>query len=297
MWPTRICYGKVIWMLLKVNALIKNLVSDFVDDEIMTRSGALAFYTSLAIAPLVVLTVVTLSMIGVDLQDEFVREINSAVGAEAGDLLRSIITAANSRPDLKSVSGVIGIVGLLASASFIFVELQDTLNLIFKVPKKNTNKTPWMNLVKDFFINRLMSIGMMIIFIFIFIGSIVVSTVIVFFYSGESGFFYKSTNFLISLIIFTLLFALMFKWMPDRRITFHSALQGGAFTAFLFLVGKALIGLYIAKSAVGSAYGAAGSLLVTLVWVYYNALVVFLGAEVSFLVLEKNRPRRLNDKN
>jgi membrane protein len=281
-------------MLLKVNALIKNLVNDFVDDEIMTRSGALAFYTSLAIAPIVVLTVVTLSMIGVDLQDEFVREINSAVGTEAGDLLRSIITAANSRPDLKSVSGVIGIVGLLASASFIFVELQDTLNLIFKVPKKNTNKTPWMNLVKDFFINRLMSIGMMIIFIFIFIGSIVVSTVIVFFYSGESGFFYKSTNFLISLIIFTLLFALMFKWMPDRCITFYSALQGGAFTAFLFLVGKALIGLYIAKSAVGSAYGAAGSLLVTLVWVYYNALVVFLGAEVSFLVLEKDRPRRLN---
>ncbi|MEK6555074.1 MAG: YhjD/YihY/BrkB family envelope integrity protein, partial [Bdellovibrionota bacterium] len=154
-------------MLLKINNLISSLFNDFFDDEIMTRAGALAFYTSLGIAPLVVLTIVLLSLIGVDLQEEFVREITLAVGTEAGQLLRTIIVAANERPDLTSVSGLISGIGLLASASFIFVELQDTLNLIFNVPKKNLNKMTWSQVVKDFLINRLVSVGMMLVFIFV----------------------------------------------------------------------------------------------------------------------------------
>ncbi|MEK6555731.1 MAG: YihY/virulence factor BrkB family protein, partial [Bdellovibrionota bacterium] len=123
------------------------------------------------------------------------------------------------------------------------------------------------------------------------ICSIVISAVIIFLYPDEAGFFFQASNFLISLAIFTFLFAFLYKWMPDRKIHWHSALRGGALTAFLFLIGKMLIGLYLAKSALGSAYGAAGSLLVTLVWVYYSSLVVFMGAEVSFLTLERGKTK------
>lgn len=281
-------------MLQKINSLFSKLINDFFDDEIMTRSGALAFYTSLAIAPLVVLTVVLLSFIGVDLQDEIVREIHGLVGSDAALLLRNIINDANERPDLKSVSGIIGVLGLIFSSSFIFVQLQDTLNLIFNVPKKDTNSMKLSEIAKSFAINRLISIAMMIVFVFVFIFSVVISTVIVFLNSGESDFFISSANFLVTLLIFTLIFTLMFKWMPDRKIKYSNALQGGALTAFLFLVGKLLIGLYLSKSAIGSAYGAAGSLLVMLVWVYYSSLVFFLGAEVSYLTLSLGHRRSSN---
>lgn len=275
-------------MLKRLSDLFEKLFDDFFADEIMTRSAALAFYASLAMAPIVVLTIIVLSVMGVNLQDEFVREVRILVGGEAAQLLQTIIAAANDRPDLKSISGWIGGAGLLISASFIFVQLQDTLNMIFNVRRPDTKSMRWRQVVKLFFLNRLISIGMMLIFIFFFIVSVVISTVISFLYSNESGFFVQAINFLLSLAVFTALFALIYKWVPDRKISFESAMTGGAITAFLFLMGKAFIGLYLAQSAVGSAYGAAGSLLVTLVWIYYSSLVVFFGAEISFLTL-KNR--------
>lgn len=267
------------------------LVNGFFDDEITTRSAALAFYTALGIAPLVVLVVVVLAIVGIDLQDAFIREINQSIGDEAGALLKTIISAANERPDLKSLSGILAICGLLISSSFIFVQLQDTLNLIFDVPKKDNSKATYFQMGKDFLLVRLLSLGMLMTFIFILIVSLMISTIISYISSETATIWLRILNFMISMGIFTLLFGLIFKWMPDRRITTKSAFKGGALTAVLFMIGKSLIGMYIANSAVGSAYGAAGSLMVTLVWVYYSALVIFIGAEASFISLVEYNPK------
>lgn len=269
----------------KIKKISLNVFNDFFDDEITTRSAALAFYTSLALAPLVILTIVILGALGIDLQKEFVTEVAQTIGDDSAKLLQTIISAANERPDLKSVSGIFAGIGLLASASFIFVQLQETLNLIFDVEKKDQTAASRTQIVKDFITIRLFSIGMLMAFIFVLIASLAVSTLISLWSSGEATAIYLIIHNFASFFIFAILFGGIYKWMPDRKISFRHALYGGGITAFLFMIGKILIGLYISGSAAGSAYGAAGSLLVTLLWVYYSGLVMLIGAEVAYAAI------------
>lgn len=265
--------------------IVTNVLDDFFNDEIMTRSAALAFYTSLGFAPLMVLIIVILGLLGINLQSELIHEVHLMMGPEAGKLLRSIITTANSRPDLSTTRGMLSTLGLLISATFIFVQLQDTLNLIFNLKPQNEDR-PWgMAMIKDYLSTWLLSLIMMFTFILLLITSLLISTTLEIMDAGKSYWYLKFMNYVISLGLFTALFTFILKWLPDHNIYWRSACSGGFITAFLFLIGKAFIGLYLANSAVGSAYGAAGSLLVTLVWVYYSFLVVFFGAEISYISL------------
>ncbi|MES2663842.1 MAG: YihY/virulence factor BrkB family protein [Pseudomonadota bacterium] len=263
-------------------------------DDIFTRSAALAYYTALAMAPLIILLIWFLSTLQLDLQKDLIQQVSSVVGDEAAKLMATIISGTNERPDLSSMSGWIGLSGLLISASIIFVQLQTSLNLIFKSHQEEKPEVSKFAAIKDIIFKRIFSVGMLLTFIFIAIVSLAVSTSLEYFLKASDATWVQALNWIINFGIFILLFSVIFKWMPDRSLDYKSSIIGGLLTTTLFIIGKYLISIYLSKTAVGSAYGAAGSLIALLVWVYYSSLILFIGAEVSYVLFANDQPNQSN---
>ena len=269
----------------------KETGSDFVADDAMTLAASLAFYTALSFAPLLVLmlTVVTL-FLGEATQQKLVDEVKNLMGPQAGASVEQIVNpekvagekggggaaeqAKEKQKHLASVAGIIGLVTLIFSASGVFAQLQAAMNRIWDVePKPGGAVMSWLR-------SRGLSIGMVFAILFLLLVSLVVSSVLAGMFK-DGGTLWKILNFIISLGVFVGLFALIFKFLPDVKIPWTDVWIGAAATAILFGVGKSLIGLYLGTAGVGSSYGAAGSLIVLLVWVYYSSIILFLGAEMT----------------
>ena len=270
---------------------VKETGSDFVADDAMTLAASLAFYTALSFAPLLVLmlTVVTL-FLGEATQQKLVDEVKNLMGPQAGASVEQIVNpekvagekggggaaeqAKEKQKHLASVAGIIGLVTLIFSASGVFAQLQAAMNRIWDVePKPGGAVMSWLR-------SRGLSIGMVFAILFLLLVSLVVSSVLAGMFK-DGGTLWKILNFIISLGVFIGLFALIFKFLPDVKIPWTDVWIGAAATAILFGVGKSLIGLYLGTAGVGSSYGAAGSLIVLLVWVYYSSIILFLGAEMT----------------
>jgi membrane protein len=272
---------------------LKQAFTDFSEDEILTRASSLAYYSALAMAPLMVLLVWILSIISPELQTALVENVQSLVGQEGGRVIAAVISGAEKRPDLSSFSGWIGFAGLLFSASVIFGQLQSTLNLVFDAEVKQTEKQTLFQSVKVLLFSRLFSIGMLMTFVFIATVSLLLSSVMAYLFRGVESGLLQAVIMAGNFVIFSILFALIFKAMPDRKIDYKAAFIGGAITSILFAVGKMGISYYLARASVGSAYGAAGSFAVLLVWLYYSAVIFYLGAEIAFaLLIEKSSEER-----
>ncbi len=265
--------------------MLKKVFADFLSDEIFTRSSSLAYYSALAMAPIIVLFVWTLSVIGVDLQADLVGNVESFVGNEGARLVATIIQGAEKRPDLSSLSGWLGFAGLLFSASVIFAELQGTMNLIFDTETKKVKSKSLFQSAKGLLFDRLFSIGMLLTFVFLAITSLILSSFVAYFFRGFESSWLQTMITAVNFIVFSFLFALIFKYMPDRSINKKAAYVGGAITSALFSVGKTAVSYYLARASVGSAYGAAGSFAVLLVWLYYSSVIFYFGAEIAFALL------------
>ena len=243
--------------------------------DLMTLSAALAFYTALSLAPLLLILLSVVGLMGASSQTELISQIQSSIGPQAAEAIRVIVENADNRPQLGSWAGIVGVLTLLFSASGVFAQLQSSLNVIWQAEGAASDAG-----VGEWLRKRLLSMGMVLAFGFIAAVSLALSAVLSFVFQSD-GQLWQIVNYGVSLAVFAFLFALIFEYLPDRRLPFREALIGGALTSVLFSIGKSLIGLYLGRSAVGSAYGAAGSLLVLLVWVYYSALIVFIGAELT----------------
>ena len=280
----------------------KEAGSDFVEDDSMTQAAAVAFYTALSFAPLLVLllTVVTL-FLGEGTQAKLVTQIQDLMGPEAGKAVNAIVNpeqtaAAKAEEDgsgdpqgvaaavkkqqsgIASVAGLISLATLIFSASGVFAQLQAAMNTIWDVeakPSRSVAGGAW-----DWVRKRLLSVGMIFAVLFILLVSLVVSSVLAGVFAGD-GLFWRVLNFVVSAGVFVALFAAIFKFLPDVKIPWSAVWVGAGATAVLFAVGKWAIGLYLGRAAVGSSYGAAGSLVVLLVWVYYSSIILFLGAEMT----------------
>lgn len=268
--------------LKPIGALLKGTGEDWLEDKAARLAAALAYYTVLSLAPLLIVAV---SVAGLIFGEEAARgqiaaQIQGLVGPEAGEAIQSILASAK-----KPSSGIIGtIVGagvLLFGASGVFGELQDSLNTIWEVQPK-PGRGVW-GLIRD----RLFSFTMVLGVAFLLLVSLVISAGLAAagdllssrLPGGET--LWHVLNFVIGVAVITGLFALIYKVVPDVKIRFGDVLVGALVTALLFTVGRLLIGLYIGKSSVGSPFGAAGSLVVIVVWVYYSANILFLGAEFT----------------
>ncbi len=267
---------------------IKNFAASFIErfnrDQTTTLAASLAFYTALSLAPLLILFITFSAGLSPSVQKNFVIQTESLVGIDAAKAIEMIINSAKDRPDLVSTSGIFGLLTLLLSASLIFGELRSALNQIFEIKFETPASETLFHSVWGFVKAKFLHVGFALSFIFIMIVSLIASSIISVAVQSDHASIVRLINILASLVSYIGLFTLLFHYLPNTRVSWKVALHGGLITAFLFVVGKELIGLYLGNSAVGSSYGAAGSVIVLLIWVYYSAMITFVGAHVSSLL-------------
>lgn len=261
--------------------LLKETFAAWSAHKAPTMGAALAYYTAFSLAPLVVLVV---GVVGLIVEQDaaraaFVGQITELVGREGGATIEAIL-AHSAKQEGGLWATVVGFVVLLIGASGVFAELQDSLNTIWEAPPQ---RRPWVALIRG----RLLSFAMVFALGFVVLVSLLLSTAIAALgtymksWAPGLGVIWESANSLVSLVVVTLLFAALFRFLPDVRVAWRDVWRGATITAALFIFGKFLLGLYIGRSAFASAYGAAGSLVIVLVWVFYSAQIFFFGAEFT----------------
>ena len=270
--------------LLNVFRLIKESAIAWLDDGCPRLGAALAFYTIFSLAPVLIIAISVASFaFGREaVQGHVVTQIQHLVGREAAFTIQAMIENAH-----RSQSGVtatlVGIGTLLVGATAVFGELQDAFNLIWR--SKPRPRSFWLSML----ISRLLSFSLVIALGFLMLASLIVSAGITAFtrylelLAGATGPVLSLINFGTSFAILAVLFALLFKVLPSAVVEWRDVWLGSVITAILFSVGKFVIGLYLGNSAIASSYGAAGSLVVLLVWIYYSAQILLFGAEFTRL--------------
>ncbi len=265
--------------------LNRKSVTAWVDDYAPSMGAALAYYTLFSIAPLLIIAIAVAGLaFGQEAaRGEIVAQIENLIGREGAIAVQGLLKSANE-PAQTIFATVISIVTLVIGATTVFAELQSDLDRIWRVPAPAKESGIW-TLLRA----RLLSFGLVLGLGFLLLVSLVVSAAIAAFGTWTNGFFegweafLYALNFSISLAITALLFAIIYKFMPRASIPWRDVWVGAAVTAFLFEIGKFLIGLYLGKTGVASAFGAAGSLVVLLVWVYFSAQIFLLGAEFTWV--------------
>lgn len=269
-------------------ALFKQTGVEWVEQSVPRLGAALSFYTIFALAPLFV---IVLAIAGLWFGEEAARrelfgQVSGLVGSEGGEAIQALVSAAH-----KTAAGtwatILALVTLFIGATGVFVQLQDALNEVWGV-----QRLPGSGL-RNFIKSRLLSFSLIVGLGFLLLVSLVISTALAALGKFMSGMLpgqetiWQVINFLISFCVITLLFALIFKVLPDVKIAWRDVWVGAVLTALLFNLGQFLIGLYLGKSSVASAYGAAGSLVLVLLWVYYSAQILFFGAKFTQLYANK----------
>ena len=256
--------------------LFKEAYNEWSEDKASRLAAALAYYTAISFAPLLVLAVTVLGWMNFEGRQVVENQVGMLMGSTGQDAARTMIDAA------KQTSGfwptVISIVILLFGASGVFAELQDSLNTIWEV-QPDPRAGIWDTIKKRFF-----SMTMVFGVIFLLLVSMVVSTVLggmVTRMAGEGKVVGFILDIVLSLLVYTAVFAVLFKHLPDVNIRYRDVWVGAALTAVLFAIGKYVLTLYLTKGSTASAYGAAGSLAALLIWVYYASQILFYGAEFT----------------
>ena len=264
----------------------------WIDDRAPRLGASLAFYTLLSLAPLLIVVVAVAAVLYGQkaAQGQLVWEIQGLVGADGAKTIQGLIQSAY-KPESGIVATILGILTLIFGASTVVVELRDALNTIWRVPSPAASSG--FQSILRFMKERFYSFGLILGVGFLLMVSLILNAGIaaVGSYFGSmlptSEALLHITVFLISFLVVTFLFAAIYKFLPDVDLKWSDVIVGASFTSLLFTIGKQLIGIYLGKASFGSTYGAAGSLVVVLMWVYYSAQLFFLGAEFTKVYTEK----------
>ncbi|MCI0455394.1 MAG: YihY/virulence factor BrkB family protein [Gemmataceae bacterium] len=261
--------------------LLQDTGRGWMEDKVPRLAAALAYYTILSAAPLLVIVLAIVGLVfdqNQEVRQLLVVQLSSLVGEQGGEAIQTMIAHA-SRPDSSIPAMIIGIALLLVGASGVFAELQDSLNTIWEVTPKPGRGI--LGILRDRFLSLVMVFGTGFLLLVTLVISTALAALTRFVGLAEIGVVGQVVNFCVSFVVVTLLFGMIYKFLPDVAMAWRDVWIGALATAFLFTVGKLLIGLYLGRASVGSAYGAAGSLVVFVVWVYYSSQILFLGAEFT----------------
>lgn len=261
--------------------LPKQAVLSFVEDEALSRGAAIAFYTVTSIAPilLIVVAIAGLAFGKEAAQQAITAQLSGLMGLQTAQLLETAVANASDQSS-GIIATLIGVVTLIATASGTFGEIQSALNAIWKAKAQGTTVS---RLIRA----RAASLGLVATLGFLLVVSLAASAALTAFGNRLDAVlpFGKIVmmilNFGLSFVLISVLFAAVYKVLPDRHLEWRDVIVGAALTSLLFVIGKSLIGWYIGSSAIASTYGAAGSLIVLLLWVYYSAQIFLLGAEFT----------------
>jgi membrane protein len=261
-------------------------VNRFIDDDCTSLAAALAYYTTFSIAPLLLIVI---SIVGVifgmkAVQADIQAQVQGLVGPDAAKQIAAMVESAGKHSSAGPLNAALGILALLFGATGAFVQLQSSLNTVWRV-----KPDPHHGGIRNFIGQRILSFGMILAIAFLLLVSLVITAAmsafgdLVAFYLPKwiSEMFLIVAGFVVSFAIITALFAAMYKFLPDAVIRWRDVWFGAAITAFLFTIGKFLIGAYLGSSGVASAYGTAGSMVLTVLWIYYSAIVFLIGAEFT----------------
>lgn len=274
----------------------------FIEDKVTKLSAALAYYTIFSLTPLIIILLSSATLFFGDrmkTRDKFFVQVTEMVGKDAAVQIQGFVENAN-RTGQSTIGLIIGITTLIIGATAIFIEIQDSINLIWKV--KAIPKKGWLKMLT----NRLLSFSLVVTMGFLLLVSLMINSIVVGLGSKLASLLSQSRidevipvandtmalliyilNNVITLAAVTSVFAVIFKVLPDVNLKWRSAIIGALFTAVLFSLGKYLIGIYIEKGNPGSAFGAASSIIVILLWIYYTSIILYFGAEFTQAYAEK----------
>jgi len=282
--------------------LVKETIRESQKDQAARLAAALAYYATFSLAPLLVLVLAIAGLVGGRdaAQGLVMAQVQDLVGEEGKEFVQSMIeNAATTRTGV--TASILGSVTLLVGALGAFNELQNALDRIWDVEPKPI--TRWSLRVQRFIFKRLLSFSMMLGIGFLLLISLVISAALAALseYLGRittfSEVMLQILNLIISLGLITFLFAMIFKFIPDVEIRWRNVWLGAAITAILFTIGKTVIGIYLGQAEVGSTFGAAGSLAVLMIWIYYSSQILFLGAEFTNVFTKRSGVRPPPDEN
>jgi membrane protein len=268
-------------MLSEIWKLLRDTVLSFIEDEALSRGAAIAFYTVTSIAPvlLIVIAIAGLVFGQAAAENAIVAEFSDLMGPQTAEVLQSAVASATSKSS-GTIATIVGVITLMITASGVFGEMQSALNAIWKAEPKGMTAS---GLIRA----RAAGLGLVIALGLLLIVSLAASAALTAFGNYLDSFLpfgellFPAMNFLISLLLISVLFAVFYKVLPDLHLEWRDVVVGGVVTAVLFNIGKSLIGWYIGSSAIASSYGAAGALIVLLLWVYYSIQLFLLGAEFT----------------
>ncbi len=269
--------------------LLRDAASHWIDDGAMRLSASLAYYAIFSLAPMLVIVI---AMAGVFFGEEAARgqvaqEVSTHVGRSAGEAIQSVVRSSAAQKSSGVLATVISTAVLLFGATTVFAELKDALNTVWGVVVKPGR--PFLTLMHD----RFFSFSIVLAIGFLLLVSLVISVLLGalgVYMTGQFQFhplLLKTWDFVISFVVISALFAMIFKLVPNVRLFWRDVWLGAVATALLFGIGKLLIGYYLATSSVASSFGAAGSVMIVLAWVYYSACILFFGAEITKLYSRK----------
>jgi membrane protein len=266
----------------KLLDVFKQAVKEFGEDKAPRLGAALAYYTMFSIAPLLLVVIAIAGFVfGKEAaQGQIFAQLHGLIGAKGAEALQAMVASA-AKPKTGTLATIVGIVTLLLGASGVFGQLKDALNTIWNVEPKKSGGI--FAMIRD----RFLSVAMVLGVGFLLLVSLAIDAAV----SGFAKFagnrmpggeaVWQTAQMVISLGVVMVLFAMIFRFLPDLRIAWHDVWLGAAFTSILFVLGKFALGFYLGRAATTSSYGAAGSLIVLLLWVYYSAQILFFGAEVT----------------
>jgi membrane protein len=267
----------------QILGLLKETVNEWQEDKTTRLAAALAYYTVFSIAPLLIIAIAVAGAIFGEeaARGEIVGQIQGLVGRQGAEVIETAIENANRPGSNGGIASLISVIVLLFGATGVFVQLQDALNTVWEVQPKPGRG------IKNFIQKRVLSFSMVLGIGFLLMVSLLLNAILSAFSGYMTGlipgaeWLWQLLNFVISFALIALLFALIYKFLPDVKITWKDVGMGAIITALFFTIGKSLLGLYLGRGSFASTYGAAGSLVIILVWVYYSAQILFFGAEFT----------------
>jgi membrane protein len=270
--------------------LLKDTFAAFSEDNAMKMSAALAYYTIFSLAPLLLIIIwLTGFFFGEQaINGQIFGKLDEFVGEEAAMLIQEFIKGV-SLAGKSGLAIIIGVGTLIVGATKVFIEIQDSINAIWGVRAKP--QKGWLKLIIDRVLSFSVIIGLgFLLIVSLFINLIIdaLSATLVEYFPDTTVFFIGLVNGSVSFVIIAVLFAVIFKFLPDAKVKWVYVRSGAVFTTVLFILGKYLVGLYMQYTAPASAYGAAGSMVIILLWIYYTAAILFFGAEFTQVFAQRH---------
>lgn len=275
-------YQKLLSVLKEIGLVIKITVQEWLDDNMMLHAAGLAFYTIFSLAPLLILVIAITGFIFGEqaASGQLSLYMEEVIGAELALTVQNFVNAV-SQTGQGTFATITSTLVLIFAATTVLTQLKESLNTIWDVDKNKRQP------IKMFFINRLLSFVLILVFSLLLISTFFISTIVSFISPILEQLFpagiriYFIINGVIFLTISTILFSIIYKLLPDIQVKWTDVLPGAFITSVLFLIGRAAVSFYLSNAAMASTYGAAGSFVIFLIWVYYNVMMIFLGAEFT----------------